>query len=304
MNSTPAISEAPRDLTARPTVLTIHGVCPGPWQEAAQCVFEPHFRYMPIRYSGYECSRGGAIKAVIHPFALLAAVGLFAWAVSAGSSAWWYVAPRTVVVGALIAGSQRRKCGELVKRQISSATTNSFSTQVIAHSFGTDLTTRASESYDILFDRVIFVGCVLPRRFGWSNVTSASSPATGTPLPDIRNETGTSDLVSLLAGATGWMSRELGRAGQRGFKDVTGYSVHTTTGPWHDCDKCQPTPTSSIHNVPLAEYGHSSWALGLARVTLLAAPSVGLHAVYVSRMANRLRKGGSSATNGERRGFQ
>lgn len=261
------MSQTPEVLTAKPKVLSIHGVCPSNWQDTAKRVLEPHFGYTAIRYGDYDCERGGAIKAVVHPVFFLAAVSLFVWTIYTGSTDWWYgVAAGLVVAGGLISGAQRRRCGDRIKAQISEQSAVAYSTHVIAHSFGTYLTAHAMRSYDIAFDRVVLVGCVLPRRFDWNAVLSRYSPIDqeGERLwveTDIRNELGTSDLVSWLAGVTGWMSRELGRAGQKGF--IAGsHAVHTTAGPWDACAPCQPVSTASIHNVPLKEYGHSKWALG------------------------------------------
>ncbi len=67
------------DQVVKPRVVTIHGVCPGPWQSTVQRVLAPHFMCVTIGYPDYNCIRGGAVKAVAHPAFLLAAVALAGW---------------------------------------------------------------------------------------------------------------------------------------------------------------------------------------------------------------------------------
>jgi hypothetical protein len=249
---------------AAPTVLTIHGVCPGPWQETAQRVFAPHFGYAAIAYSEYDCLRGGAVKAVAHPLFLLAAAVVGGWTAYARPSAWWFTAAiGLVLAGAWVARVQRRRCADRIKARISDEVAGSFATHVIAHSFGTYLTARAMAFYDIVFDRVVLVGCVLPRRFDWQNVFDRHRPPDTAVSPaalEIRNEVGSADAVVRLAGLTAWLTRELGSAGLKGF--LAGrHAVHSIASPWHACGAC-PDSAVAVHNVSLGEYGHSTWALG------------------------------------------
>lgn len=262
MCAAPATPAEPEP-SVKPKVITIHGVCPSPWQETARRVLTPHFDYFAAQYRQYDCVRGGALKAVAHPLVLLAALAAAAWAPFSNASMWWGAAAiGLVLAAAIVAHLQRHACAHRLKTVIGEESANSYSTHVIAHSFGTYIVGRAMMAYDTQFERVLLVGCVLPRRFAWQTVLGRRprpdpQVARYVPGPDIRNEVGMSDMVARLAGATGWLSRELGRAGERGFISSDGL-VHTTTGPW-DSNR---SPTAPIHNVPLEKYGHGDWALG------------------------------------------
>ncbi|MDE2821878.1 MAG: hypothetical protein OXK79_00045, partial [Chloroflexota bacterium] len=209
----------------------------------------------------YSCSRGGAVKAVAHPAFLLAAVALAAWTTYADLSPWWFTGVASLVGAAVyIAGIQRHRCAMRTKALITNASASALTTHVIAHSFGTYLAVRAMAMHDILFARVVFVGCVLPRRFNWHTLFKrASGPSR---VKDVRNEIGSSDFVVRLAGFTTWLTRELGSAGRTGFLPV-GHKVHSISNPWHECQECSTSAAARVHNVTLEEYGHSTWALGI-----------------------------------------
>ena len=247
-----------------PKVITIHGVCPGPWQRTVQRVLAPHFACVTISYDDYSCRRGGAVKAVAHPACLLAAVALAAWTTYADLSPWWFTGVAGLVVaGIYVAGVQRRRCATRTKARISDEAAGARGTHVIAHSFGTYLAARAMASYDILFNRVVFVGCVLPRRFDWYTLfqRAPASEMLGPSLVDVRNEIGSSDSVVRLTGFTAWLTQELGSAGRKGFLGGR-HQVHAISDPWHTCEEC-PGSAARVHNVTLEKYGHSTWALGI-----------------------------------------
>ena len=247
-----------------PKVVTIHGVCPGPWQSTVRRVLAPHFACVTISYDDYSCSRGGAVKAVAHPAFLLAAVALAAWTTYADLSPWWFTGVVGLVgAGACLARVQRHQCAMRTKARISDESAGAGATHVIAHSFGTYLAARAMAAYDILFDRVVLVGCVLPRRFNWHALLeqAPASETLGPSCVDVRNEIGSSDSVVRLAGFTTWLTRELGSAGRKGFLSA-GHQVHSISNPWHACEEC-PSSAACVHNVTLEEYGHSTWALGI-----------------------------------------
>jgi hypothetical protein len=263
MNAATATTPAEAEPSVKPKVITVHGVCPGQWQETARRVLTPHFDYFAVEYRQYNCMRGGALKAVAHPLILVAGLAVAVWVPFSNAATWWGAAAfGLVLAAAIVAHLQRRSCAHRLKVVISEESANSYSTHVIAHSFGTYIVGRTMMAYDTQFERVLLVGCVLPCRFAWRTVLNRRPPpdpqfARYVPGPDIRNEVGMSDMVARLAGATGWLSRELGRAGERGFISSDGL-VHTTTGPWD----AHRSPTALIHNVPLEKYGHSEWALG------------------------------------------
>ena len=268
------MSTAP-DRIAAPTVVTIHGVCPGPWQSTVRRVLAPHFECVTICYPDYSCSRGGAVKAIVHPAFLLAAVALAAWTSYADLSPWWFTGVVGLVgVGAWVASVQRHRCATRTKARISEESAGAWATHVIAHSFGTYLAARAMAAYDVQFDRVVLVGCVLPRRFNWQTLFQRD-PASGTlgwmrSAVDVRNEIGSSDSVVRLAGFTTWLTRELGSAGRKGFL-AGGHQVHSISSPWRACQEC-PSSAARVHNVTLEEYGHSTWALGVGHALHLWLP--------------------------------
>ena len=122
-------------------------------------------------------------------------------------------------------------------------------------------------THDILFDRIVLVGCVLPRRFNWQAVfTRAPSD------PHVRNEVGSSDFVARLVGLTAWLTRgELGSAGRNGFLPGE-HEVHSISNPWDACTRCGPCSTAKVHNVTLEKYGHSTWTLGIGHILQLWLP--------------------------------
>ncbi len=163
---------------------------------------------------------------------------------------------------------QRHRCAKRTKARISEECAGALATHVIAHSFGTYLAARAMAAYDIVFDRVVLVGCVLPRRFNWQEIFERS-PVSGalgwlSRTMDVRNEVGSSDSVVWLAGLTAWLTRELGGAGRKGF--LAGpHDVHSISNPWRTCENCSSS-AAAVHNVTLEQYGHSMWALGVGHV--------------------------------------
>ena len=227
----------------------------------------PHFACVTISYPDYSCSRGGALKAVVHPVFLLAAVALAVCTMYRDLSPWWFSAVAGLAAaGAWIASVQRNRCAERMKERISNESAGSWSTHVIAHSFGTYLAARAMAAYDIMFERVVLVGCVLPRRFDWSTLLHRSPSNV-----DVRNEIGTSDSIVRLAGLTTWFTRELGNAGQKGFL-AQDHAVHSISNPWRTCDECGPDSAAQVHNVMLEDYAHSTWALGVGHTLHLWLP--------------------------------
>ena len=263
------------DQNPTPQVITIHGVCPSRWQSTVRRVLAPHFACVTISYPDYSCWRGGAVKTVAHPAFLLAAVALAAWTMYAELSSWWFTGVASLVgTGAWIARMQRHRCADRTKTRISQQSAGGGTKHVIAHSFGTYLAACAMTRYDILFDRVVLVGCVLPRRFNWQTLFERrpSSVAISSDV-DVRNEVGSSDSVARFAGFTTWLTRELGSAGRKGFL-AGDHQVHSISNPWHACKECVECVSSAptVHNVTLDGYGHSTWALGVGHALHLWLP--------------------------------
>ena len=250
----------------RPLVLTVHGVCPNRgWQDVAKRVLEPHFRCEPIEYHEYDCLRGGALKAIVHPFFLMLTIavgGLAAWKGS-GLIAWM-TAIVVFGLGVVLASVLRHRCTNRVKADISERSAGAYTTHVIAHSLGTYLAGNAMTRYDVDVDKVVLVGSVLPRWFDWQRILSRElndSLPSGLSEASIRNEVGKGDVVVWLSGLTKWLTRDMGSAGRTGFIGKAA-DVHTTNDPWQACPVCASGQEAFVHNVPLDKYGHSDLFLG------------------------------------------
>jgi hypothetical protein len=101
---------------------------------------------------------------------------------------------------------------------------------------------------------VVFIGCVLPRKFPWATL-QASSGGDGSKFLEVRNELARRDIVVCLAWLMSPLIRGLGIAGFRGF---TGSSakIHDLSDPDTACESCSVTPVP-IHNVRSEYLGHS-----------------------------------------------
>lgn len=260
----------------RQTVLTIHGVNPDrEWQKRTARVMYPHFQPVNIEYDDYLTIKG-PIKAVINLWVgLLVVVGLPAAAILLWHRSWMEVAVASIVivglilVGLWVAYRQRQACLRRVKPDLFQASRGDpLAPHVVAHSFGTYLVGSALSQFDdVRFDRVVLVGCVLPRRYPWAVVSKGKPDA----VTSVRNETGKRDIVVKLVGAVKWLVRDLGNAGVKGF--VGADVMHNETGSWGPCAVCSDTgETALVHNVPLEKYFHSDCFLGADHARLLWLP--------------------------------
>jgi hypothetical protein len=236
----------------------------------AKEVFEPHFACEPIEFSDYDCAKGGAVKAIVHPVLFLGALVALVFAWRYRSSLAMTSTGVLVVASLLVARLQLRWCADYVKAVMSEKMVSARRVHVIAHSLGTFFTWRAMERADVEFDRVVLVGSVLPHVLShsasWSSrVRRTDDSARGVEFsgPSVRNEVAGKDLVVWLAGLAGWLSRELGRSGWgRGFQSQT-IPIHTAPDPWTHCSECESGRKAIIHNVALGSYyGHSTVFLG------------------------------------------
>lgn len=250
----------------RQAVLTIHGVNPDrAWQSMAGRVLEPHFRHVPIEYDEYLGLKG-PIKAVFSLwFAPLVPAGFGLVVLMALQGRWGLALVGLVgtfawlALGLFVAYLQRQTCLGRVKVKLIAATTGDpVEPHVIAHSFGTYLIGTALRKFpDVMVERMVLVGSVLPARYDWSKVLADK------PVPvTVRNETGKRDLVVMLAGLVKCVARDMGDAGLKGFA-VTDGVVHDATTVWDRCSECVSAADAvPIHNVPLKEFGHSTHFLG------------------------------------------
>lgn len=250
----------------RQTVLTIHGANPDrAWQRMAGRVLEPHFRHVPIEYDEYLGLKG-VIKVVFSLwFAPFVAAGLGLAVLMVFQRRWGLAlaglgsALASLALGLLVAYMQRRACLRRVKPQVIAATAGDpVEPHVVAHSFGTYLMGTALREFpDVMVERVVLVGSVLPHRYDWGKVLADK------PVPfTVRNETGKRDLVVKLAGLVKCAARDLGNAGLKGFI-VTDGVVHDVTTVWGPCDECvDAADVVPVHNVPLEDFRHSTHFLG------------------------------------------
>jgi pimeloyl-ACP methyl ester carboxylesterase len=254
---------------ARKLVLLVHGVSPDRrWQTRAARVLEPHFECIPITYRHYASPIGAFVVFVNVSIFVLLAVGfyLLPWLRS-----WTFgitAFAMACVASVILARARRHWVVDHVKAQISKKT-GGRTAHVIAHSFGTYICGWAlAKFHDLRFERVVLVGSVLPIGFNWRNVRRRKPP----PFQDIRNEVGMTDCVVWLVTWMQAIASDLGVAGLRGFAGERRH-VHQSWKPWGPCRICAITQREPlIHNVFLASYRHSTWALGPGHARTLWLP--------------------------------
>lgn len=121
---------------------------------------------------------------------------------------------------------------------------------VLAHSLGSFFIGQTLERFGhYSFARVVFVGCVLSRRYGWSQVTQTRQ------VQSVRNEVGLQDDVPLVAMALGFLRLPFGSAGRSGFLNRDGV-VHTVKASQKRCESCVTSP-APVHNVVSRDIAHS-----------------------------------------------
>lgn len=256
---------------AKRSIITIHGVnSTGAWQEGISRVLAPHFQCFHWKYTDFPRPLG-KIRACI---GLRVAALTFGTTVSAMSwllnaPIWGCVAgvPFALFFGVVWARTRRREVGKRFEKWFGEATIGrSGRPHLIAHSFGTFVFGNAVlRQPTARSDRVILVGCVLPRSFSWENVVSVGPRQVGS----VRNEVAGRDRVSRIAGILSFITG-LGDSGSRGF-DCTNH-VHTIAGPWQRCVVCSKDNTALVHNVVLDQFGHSDMFLSIRHVEELWLP--------------------------------
>jgi hypothetical protein len=114
----------------------------------------------------------------------------------------------------------------------------------------------------------VLVGSVLPTTFNWRRLHRRNPR----PFEEVRNEIGLSDCVVWLVTWMRAIAHDLGVAGLRGFAGDK-RDVHHSSRPWGPCRVCALTHRRPlIHNVFLAKYRHSTWALGPGHASELWLP--------------------------------
>lgn len=259
-------------------VLLVHGVNPDrTWPARVRRILEPHFECHTIDYNEYD-GLMGPIRAVLPVTALV----LFLVAIVATPVLWtgWggraaglaFVSGCAVLlVGLLIGWLMRRRVLRIRYRsQLDGLGIFSEPPHVIAHSLGTWLTSHAMlKIHTALFDRVIFAGSIVPRRFAWGRLLKSIKPDAFTHL---RNEVGRTDWVVLFAGLLPIPITEMGYGGLWGF--VPCDLVHNQDTVRGRCQTCDNGAKARIHNVRLDAYRHSDAFLGFLHIAELWLPDL------------------------------
>jgi hypothetical protein len=196
----------------------------------------------------------------------VAAGGMFLWL----TTSWWgYTGLLSLLLTAAgwgllltaptLAERKRRTRADGLKADMTRTTTYSgLHPHVIAHSLGTFLTGAILSKFhnSVALDRIVLVGCVLPRGFEWQALLARRRDA----FSEVRNETGAKDWVVFLAWLAGGRFG-LGRAGLLGFKEPKTLA-HVVSDARSACSMCTPTDRHTVHNVPLGDFLHSDYFLG------------------------------------------
>jgi pimeloyl-ACP methyl ester carboxylesterase len=157
-----------------------------------------------------------------------------------------------------IARYRRARTVDAVKRQISTKSAQRRP-HVIAHSFGSYICGWALEKFqDLRFGRIVLIGCVLPRGFQWQRIRRTRPDA----FEEVRNDIGLQDSVVWLLRWLGRIVPDMGTSGLFGFVNSPRV-VHRSSRAWGPCPACpQAQRRAFVHDIFLAKYRHSDWALG------------------------------------------
>jgi hypothetical protein len=205
----------------RKPICLIHGIeSDGAWRDEVRNVLEPHFRCISLEHDHFL--RLGFLK-IFNP---------------------WL----------------RRRAVQHVFRQYSNQVPAGALPHLIAHSFGTWISSRLMmKAHLVYFDRVIFAGSPLPEDFSWDGILTKNDEA----FSDLRNEIGGQDVVIRIAGKVGRAVKFIGAAGSRGFR-IDEHLVHSLGAePLAACQSCRKLldggrPAGRVHNVKW-DYRHSEW---------------------------------------------
>lgn len=241
----------------RDSILMVHGVWSnGAWHEDVAWVYKPHFRQcISIKYPHYRWF--GPLALIMEPYVVLVlaivTVVLNKWPVTRYVQFGLY---GFILIAAYLATYLRRSLAfNTVLRQAGSYAQrlDQEQTHLIAHSLGTYLIGRALlKRPEFYLGRVVLVGCVLPRKFAWSEVR--------TKCLAVRNELARKDFVVYLAWLMSWLIRGLGIGGFSGFKGPPDL-VHDVNDISQVCPSC-PTQIALIHNLLAKELGHTGTFVG------------------------------------------
>lgn len=242
-------------------VILVHGLwSDGDWYVAAKRALQPHFECVELGYGGYRVF--GVISMVFgHWMGIL----FLLWIVAALTTS----IPRSIgLCGALVLFVlavaepfwRRHSTVNKVKAKLDQHNGSGLPPHLIAHSLGTYLVGTAIAKYpDLRFDRLIFIGCVLPRSFDWNSIYSRSTTKKKPVFRDLRNEVGGRDWVVSFAGMLAKIlpASGVGIAGRKGFLADKREYVHDVTNSWTVCEHCTDKASKlTIHNIPLDQFEH------------------------------------------------
>lgn len=249
-------------------MVTVHGInTEGDWQQRVEQVFYPHFECIAIKYP--ELRQFGALRLAFGSvllfllLALLLASGVvvfFFWKFEL-SLLLLMSFVITSVLAFLWAKRTRSRVLREFKAQLDAQIPMGVPAHLIAHSYGTFLTGHALKKFPSLrVDRIVLVGCVLPRRFGWQKVLTSNPRA----FKQLRNEIAGRDWIPRLAEFGRFLLLPgFGSAGIFGFSESNG-SIHTVQDPNGTCAFCSgPDESAIVHNVVFPEYEHSDHFVGV-----------------------------------------
>jgi hypothetical protein len=192
------------------------------------------------------------------PWSLPVAAGAaWFWAWRQPDRAWlaWWTALAVLILWSLIEPHLRRvRALNKVHGDLGAQSLGGKRPNVIAHSMGTfllgSLLRDVLTGSELRLGRVVLVGCVLPRNYGWSKLLHHKRSA----VVEVWNEQGGQDLVVRSACALRMIG--FGTAGRDGFLG-TPAEVHKVNEALDGCLDCQrAVRPGRVHNVLLPGFNH------------------------------------------------
>jgi pimeloyl-ACP methyl ester carboxylesterase len=236
----------------RKPVLLVHGIqWDKKWQEHIEPALAQFMRPVPITYDWFQ--KAGPLLVFSEPWLLVPGVALAILAFLVGKAigiAIGLAAILLIVLAFSSVGLSFRRQAALDAYYKLAGDDLLARPHVIAHSFGTYLTGRLlNEIPGASAERVVLVGCVLPRSFNWDGLLKSQK------VHAVRNDHSKRDWVVGLAGLmSAALRKELGTSGRSGFRTSSAHSIE----PNLICPQCGVVP-GSIHNINCSAFGHSAY---------------------------------------------
>lgn len=236
------------------TLISIHGILSdGEWQRQYATVFDPHFHYEQFGYDEF-LNIGSAFLGLALEWLVLATgcvAILWAWFHGFLSQPHYWAGSVLLLISVLLTANifaewRRDKVVRDFAGFVTKAVGNGLAPHIIAHSLGSFVLGRMLLRYptETRAENIVLLGCVLSPRFEWNRTRAVL----------IRNEMGRRDWVSVAAGLLSPLVREMGPAGQRGFKgqDARTIAAQQASEPWQACScgcYSPPPPPARILNI-------------------------------------------------------